>query len=248
MKGNLIIEALPIMFFLVLGLILAALWGDDIMRLLAKNRPDEKVFQSNVKNYEKTLLEEYEKYDSNDGGLDAYESSILLAKAIEYAWRVCYNKCDNEREPFTNFFAKHPLNFIKDMDCSSYPKSGSGKTYPSISRIGVMCSAADLGTDKTKKIDEWTVTVWGLSANTEMCSNYRISEEDNKQWGNGDCGSSDVSGYKCSSFCDRSGAGMDKIDWKAGEASKGKAYDNIRIIYVPEGWVSNPQIIVKEIS
>lgn len=204
----------------------------------------EKVLQGNVERDEKILQEYYDDYKSNDGGFDAYETSIMLAKAVEFTWRDCYKICKNEKELFTGFFARNPINFNKDMDCGNYPVNGGGKIYPYINKIAGKCSTADLGTDKTDIIDEWTVTVWGLSQNSEICND--------KEWGNKNCGSMDVSkdGKSCADLCDRAGDGLDKIDWKAGAVAKSmiEEYKNIRIIYAPGGWTSEPEIIVKEIT
>lgn len=201
----------------------------------------DKALQVNVENHEKELQKIYDDYKGNDGGFDAYESSIMLAKAIEYTWTDCYNICKDERELFTGFFLKNPIDFNKDMDCDNYPISSGDKVYPSIGKIKLHCYDS-----RTNNVDEWTVTAWGLSGNTKMCSNYKLSNEDNRQWGNSIC-SNDKNGDECRTFCDASGAGIDKVDWQADEMKKGK-YGNIRIIYNPGGLLSKPEIIVKEMS
>jgi len=241
---------------LVLAAVVYFVWGGNISNLLAGINWRDKVLQNNVENQEKELQKLYDDYKSNDGGLDAYESSILLAKAIEFTWTDCYNICKDDKELFTGFFLKNPIDFSKDMDCSNYPVSGGDKVYPKILYIKNSCSQADLGADKTKKVDEWTVTKWGLSANSEMCSNYKLgSNEGNKQWGNTPCsGDNEVkSGKKCADFCNTDGSGKDKIDWQAGIMQEGNKYGNIRIIYSPNagsifGIGGEPKIIVKEIS
>lgn len=220
----LFLAALAIVILIVVNNVGPNLWG------LAWG---EKALQANVENHENELQKLYNDYKDNDGGFDAYETSILLAKAIEFTWSDCYQRCKDERELFTGFFAKNPIDFNRDMDCTK------------LTRIKGKCSAADLGTDKTQKVDEWTVTAWGLLANSEMCSNYRLSNEDNKQWGNDNCGAHDVAapGKKCADFCGRS-PGMDKVGWDAGIMTKGNKYSTIRIAYDPEG----PKIMVREIS
>ncbi|MBU3957758.1 MAG: hypothetical protein KKB25_01655, partial [Nanoarchaeota archaeon] len=209
---------------LVLAAVVYFVWGGNISNLLGGINWSDKVLQNNVENQEKELQKLYDDYKSNDGGFDAYETSILLAKAIEFTWRDCYNICKDERELFTGFFLKNPIDFSKDMDCDSYPISGGDKIYPNIFYIKGRCSAADLGVDKTKKVDEWTVTSWGL-ANATMCTSYKLSgSEDNKQWGNTPCkGDSEISesGKRCADFCDTGGWGADKIDWQAGIMQKG---------------------------
>lgn len=240
---------------LVLALIVVFVWGGNIGNMLVGIKWSDKVLQNNVDNQEKELQSIYDDYKNNDGGFDAYEISIILAKAIEFTWNDCYNLCKDERELFTGFFLKNPIDFSKNMDCGSYPASSGDKVYPSIGKISGWCSTSDLGVDKTKKADEWTVTIWGLG-NTAMCSNYKLSSnEGSKQWGNSNCGSMDVSkgGKKCADSCDKSGAGIDKIDWQAGEIQKGSKYGNIRIIYTPNagaimGIGGEPKIIVREIS
>lgn len=213
---------------------------------------NERALQATVEMQEKELAKLYDDYKNNDGGFDAYEISILMAQAIEYTWRDC-NACKDEKELFTGFFATHPINFSKDMDCGNYHVGKSD--YPNIAKIRGRCSAADIGADKTKKVDEWTVTAWGLSANTQMCGNYKLSsKEDSKQWGNNPCdGDNEItSGKKCADFCDRSG-GVDKIVWKNGEImKKGNKYSTVRIAYNPDvdynPLTEEPKIIVKEIS
>lgn len=237
---------------LLIGLIFLVVFLEKLGTDLWKTNFDEKALQAQVDNQEKELKEMYNSYSKNDGGFDAYEASILVAKVIEYTWRDCYNICDDEKELFTGFFVKYPINFVKDMDCSSYPRSSGDKIYPDIRLIKGMCSLTDIGTDKTKKVDEWTVTAWGL-ANTTMCSNYKLSsKEDSKQWGNGVCdGDASTTGKKCADFCDRS-KDVDKIDWQGGIMNKGNKYSNIRIAYNPDtNWnplTEEPKIIVKEIS
>ncbi len=239
MKG-LQFAVLAAIIILIVLLVIVFVWGNNIGNLLGGINWSEKVLQGNAERDEKILQEFYDNYKSNDGGFDAYETSILLAKAIEFTWRDCYKICKDEKELFTGFFAKNPIEFNKNMDCNNYPVSGGGKIYPDISRIRGKCSAADLGTDKTQIIDEWTVTAWGLSQNSEICNN--------KEWGNDNCGSMDVeeAGKSCDDLCDRAGDGLDKIDWKAGEIAKSSSgYKNIRIIYTPGGWLK-PEIIVKK--
>jgi len=241
---------------LVVALIVYFVWGGYISNMLGGINWSDKVLKNNVDNQEKELQSLYDSFKSNDGGFDAYETSILLAKAIEFTWRDCYNICKDERELFTGFFLKNPIDFSKDMDCDNYPISGGDKIYPNIGKIKDWCFNANA-------ISEMLVTSWGL-ANTSMCTDYKLSSsEGNKQWGNYECETHfDFSGrlLYCYDFCDRSGKHIDKIDWQAGIVAKGGKYGNIRIAYDPKGEKNyedilpfgqpfeTPQIKVKEIS
>lgn len=248
MKGVTMVVTFAIIL-LVLALIIVFVWGGNISNMLGGINWSDKVLQSHVENQEKELQKLYDDYKNNDGGFDAYESSILLAKAVEFTWTDCYNICKDDRELFTGFFLKNPIDFSRDMDCNNYPISGSGKIYPIIGKIRETCWSAD-------RVTELEVTAWGLAAYTEMCSNYKLnSNEGYKQWGNADCSYhfSTVPEKYCADFCDTGGWGADKIDWQAGEMQKGSKYGNIRIIYSPKagstfGIGGEPKIIVKEIS
>lgn len=224
---------------MVLALVVVFGLGNIISSSLGSIAFSEKVLQQNVENQEKELKLLYEKYRDNDGGFDAYETSILLAKAIEFTWRDCYQICKNERELFTGFFAQNPIDFNRDMSCNQYQNK-----EPDINEISGICENS-----KLSKVDEWTVTAWGLNPYTQMCGNYKLSGEDNKQWGNENCeGDNEVArNNKCFAFCDRDGGFVDKIDWQAGVMKKGKKYDSIRIIYIPEG-LTKTKIIVKGIA
>lgn len=205
----------------------------------------EKVLQQNVENHEKALKGYYDDFKKNDGGFDAYEASILLAKTIEFTWRDCYNICKDERELFTNFFAQNPIEFNKNTDCSKQYSGGK----PDINRIK---TPVDVCYNNFIDVGEVTVTIWGLSANTEMCS---LTFDDNI-WGNADCGANylpaNPNKHYCNDFCNKGGLGADNIDWKAGKMEKGKTYSTIRIAYNPDTnynpLTETPQIIVKEIS
>ncbi len=242
-------EILFALFLMVMGAIIVfGLWYKTGESLFSTSYSEE-VLQQNVENHEKALKGYYDDFKKNDGGFDAYEASILLAKAIEFTWRDCYNICKDERELFTNFFAQNPMEFNKNTDCSKqYPDS-----IPDINRIK---TPVNVCYNNFADVGETTVTIWGLSANTEMCSNYKISGEDNKQWGNADCGGyflpANPNKHYCNEFCDKGRWDADKIDWQAGKMEKGKTYSNIRIAYNPDTnynpLTEAPQIIVKEIS
>lgn len=200
----------------------------------------EKTVQASAEMQGQELLELYNKYYNNDGGFDAYEASIILAKAIEFTWRDCYNICRGDKELFTNFFAEHPIEFSKDMDCSKYP---TGDDYPDIGRIQI--EKAKCHKSKSSTVDEWTVTAWGLKANTEMCENYKL--KDGKNWGNYKC-SGDITADKCDDFCDVSNANKDYIEWEGKEMKKGNSYSDIVIKYSPAKGIifkSEPKIIVE---
>lgn len=236
---------------LVLAAVVYFVWGGNISNMLGGINWSDKVLQNNVENQEKELQKLYDDYKSNDGGFDAYETSILLAKAVEFTWTDCYNICKDDKELFTGFFLKNPIDFSKATDCSKQYPGG----IPSINKIK---NPVDVCYNNFIDVSEVTVTIWGLSANTEMCSNYKLSNnEGNKQWGNADCGGDFIgtspNKHYCNEFCDKSGAGIDKVDWQAEKMQKGSKYGNIRIIYSPKagavlGIGGEPKIIVKEIS
>jgi hypothetical protein len=205
----------------------------------------DKALQLSVEQHEKELNDMYVTYKGNDGGFDNYEASIILAKAIEFTWKDCYGVCKGYQEPFTVFFATHPINFNKDMNCKSYPK---GEDWPDIARIGEWCGKVNLNI-----VDESTVTAFGLSANTDMCGSYKYRDatrDKDVQWGNYQC-NGDFIGFECRMFCDRSELHIDNVDWQAGTMNKGSTYSNIRIGYTPEEGLifKNPaKVAVKEIT
>ncbi len=201
-----------------------------------------KTLELSVEQHTKELNDYYNMYQKNDGGFDNYESSILLAKAIEFTWKDCNGVCKEYQEPFTAFFATHPINFNQPTVCLNYPR---GEDWPDISRISSYCDDF-----KQQYVDEWTVTIYGLLANTNMCTSYKFN---NNQWGNSNCGAADMKSrtpdISCSALCSHG----DYVDWPdtAGRMEKDKpAYGNIIIGYMPEEGIifKNPAKITVEIS
>ncbi len=186
----------------------------------------------------------YNLFKKTEGGIDSYEASVLIAKAIEYTWRDCSGAC---REPqdiadFTNFFATHPITLSRQVECiedgGTEYKYEDGNTGIYKSRINGICSRDVLETDKTGTVDEWTVTMWGLLKNSVMCTKLRA---DGEQWGNYECGGGDSvrSDLKCNPNC---GSGKDTSheitqdrikNWEGG-MNVGKSYRNIKVTYDPD--------------
>lgn len=193
----------------------------------------------------KALKGYYSSFMKTDGGLDSYEASVLIARAVEYTWRDCSQFCREEGDipEFTMFFADHPIVLSKKLDCGNEYEYAEGEKYQiSKNNIRGMCSDADLGVDKTERVDEWTVTAWGLK--NSLCKNFIV---EGKQWGNGDCANgyilddSDNTNKKCKSFCATSGEHdfareitSDRIKGWIGTMEFEKSYNNIKITYDPD--------------
>ncbi len=176
-------------------------------------------------NYLNNLENSYNSYAED--GFDSYEASALIGEAIEYAWKICYKRCKSETALFSNFFVDHPIKIAKQLDCTD-----ASKTQADLSIIkDDYCNAKSIGTDKTKVVDEWTTTIWGLLAQNRLCG----SETKEGEWGNSDCGSSDddiSKGKKCYDRCKGTPEKDDRIKWK-GKMEMGKDY-TVEIMYNPD--------------
>ncbi len=234
-------------FYVVIGIIVllvAVLLLSTVIKTLGGvDEQKQYAINSEKKKQAESLNEQYGLFMRTDGGLDSYEASVLLAKAVEYTWKDCANFCKEETDisDFTNFFATHPIIISKALECDNaydYEKYGEQKSEYKISKGSIkdICTSGQLGADKSEIVDEWTTTIWGLRRNSEMCTNYFA---DGYQWGNYEC-NGEAPNYKCKPNC---GIGVDKIppertqdriqEW-SGVMVKGKAYNNIKVIYSPD--------------
>lgn len=228
-----IIVAILVVIFIFM--IPKALGGIDPLK--QRQIDEEKVKQlENLNGY-------YDAFKKTDGGIDSYEASVLLAKAVEYTWKDCVNFCEKTTDvsDFTNFFATHPITLSRTLDCDTpyvYDKDVENKYKISKDRISGFCKDVNIGVDKTKTVDEWTTTIWGLRQNSVMCTNYKA---DGYQWGNMYCGDEDgvKTNLKCSPLC---GIGKDWVneitqdrikEWD-GIMTVGNTYNNIEIVYSPD--------------
>jgi len=144
------------------------------------------------------------KCEPGDAGVkkcDTYQTSIMIAKIIDGIWKNCYKQdwCDDIMPEFmdnlTDFFEKHPVE-VDYTDCNKYslPECVKKKYY----------------------VEEWTVTVWGLRQNTNLCTD----EFRDTLWENKNCEGDDYvsdSNNKCNKLCgedkDRLRDGNDNEKW-----------------------------------
>lgn len=247
---------IPINAILVLLLILAVLaiaiytaFGQPSIADRGISALEQRKFDNQKADQLKELNGYYSSFMKTGGGLDSYEASFLIAKVIEYTWRDCNGFCSQAGDipEFTRFFADHPIILLKKLDCQKEYEYEKGEIYEiwklnNLNNIRGMCSKDDLGVDKTERVDEWTVTAWGLQ-NT-LCKNFIV---EGKQWGNGYCANgviiddADITKYKCADFCAKAGF-TDKVHEITSDRIKawdktlelGKSYSNIKITYSPD--------------
>lgn len=173
------------MFLLIVGIILFVLIlaviffniGNISDLLKGIDVFDEKGLQMRVEDQVKELDSYYNEYCKDD--CDPYRASVLIAKAITFLWKDCYKQpvCEKNPvsvDPISGYFMRKQIKLTKKVDCKDYSMYISG-----------WCTSTEIGTDKTDRVDEWTVTIWGLAANTRLCE-YKLPGE-NKIWGNNDC-------------------------------------------------------------
>lgn len=248
-----------IVLIVIVAALLFTFAGGTAKGLAAIDPLKERQFNDNKAAQLKMLESIYDTFKSNDKnneGFDSYEASFLITKVIEYTWKDCSGFCREAGDipEFTNFFLDHPIKLGKKLDCD-YEKSEYPSEFP-IRKASIrgLCTDKDIGntgvifgTDtKSETVDEWTVTMWGLLKNTNMCSSYYV---DGYIWGNGDCGSSEkyVNDYKkCASGCAKAGPldsgreiSSDRIKGWEGKMEKGMIYGKIKVTYDPDcTWVA----------
>ncbi len=234
-----------LVLFLILAVLAIAIYtavGEPSIAERGLSALEQRNFDSQKADQLKQLEGYYSTFSKTDGGLDSYEASYLIAKVIEFTWVDCNGSCrDNGDIPeFTRFFEGHPIILSKQLDCNAdyvYEKGTDPNYEISKNSIRGICSPAETGVDKTKTVDEWTVTAWGLKST--LCRNFIV---DGKQWGNAWCLGDGGVNNGCSSFCAKAGFGdwgreitSDRIkDWIGGDLSFGKIYGDIKVTYIPD--------------
>lgn len=221
MKGDLSVHQILGILILIACLIIGILVTGSLQKLLqGVDVLSEKALQMRVEDQIKELNNFYEDFCKKD--CDPYRASVLIAKVITYLWKDCYKNpaCENNPAyvfPLSNYFSDHPITLTKKVNCDIYALAG-------------WCTPTEIGTDKTDKVDEWTVTIWGLAANTGLC-NEKLPG--GGTWGNDDC-KYEAPLKKCSQRC--SGGNRISLFEEQITVDPTKTYNKISINYLKAGW------------